>query len=371
MLWIDGVEISTTDGHYATVGMSRAPFPLGGDARDVVDDVTRLGGIGVIAHGDSVKSEGQWRDWSAKTDGLEWLNLDSAWREAGGARLVRAGLTYWLRPAETLAALLSRPDGILARLDTAAEERHVITIAATDAHGRMVPSYDACFQAFSTRVELDRPLSGDAGNGTRVAIIDALRAGHHYTAIDALASPAVFEFLARSADDTFTEGDTVPDGRPVTFDVRVAGLAGLTPLLLRNGVPVNRNTWSTDGADFRGASSRTDARPNIASKFGAAPGAPGTPPVPWIVSNPVYVGLPPTAQPSSTPVPPVPPTSNRLVLAWHGEGDPSSTVHVDAPTPERGNIGLRYTLGSGPAASQFAAAAASAPATLLALPCVG
>ena len=116
--------------------MTRAPYPLAGDARDVVDDVRRLGGVGVAAHGDSLKSEGQWRDWSAPVDGLEWLNLDSAWREAGPLRLARAGLTYWLRPAETLAALTARPDGMLARLDAAAQTRHVIALAASDAHGR-------------------------------------------------------------------------------------------------------------------------------------------------------------------------------------------------------------------------------------------
>ena len=355
VLWIDGVEISTADGHYATVGMSRAPYPLAGDARDVVDDVRRLGGIGVAAHGDSLKSEGQWRDWSAKTDGLEWLNLDSAWRDAGVARLVRAGLTYWLRPSETLASLTSRPDGMLARLDRAAQERRVITLAATDAHGRRVPSYDACFNAFSTRVELDHALSGDA-EADADAIVTALRAGHHYTAIDALASPTIFELLARAGDELFSEGDRLPEGRPVTFEIRVAGPAGLTSVLLRNGVIVRESgadSWRYE-ADGRRADYRVEVR---------VPGAPGTPPVPWIVSNPVFVGFPSEA-PTSMPATLVPSDSSRLALVWHGESDPSSAVHVDTGSAGGRNLGLRYTLGSGPAANQFAAASSPAPPSL-------
>src|SRR5215831_10304689 len=39
VLCLDATEISTRDGHYIAFDMTRAPYPLGGDARDVVDDV--------------------------------------------------------------------------------------------------------------------------------------------------------------------------------------------------------------------------------------------------------------------------------------------------------------------------------------------
>ena len=50
VLCLDGVEISTTGGHYAAVGLGAAPYPLGGAPADVVDDVHRLGGFGIAAH---------------------------------------------------------------------------------------------------------------------------------------------------------------------------------------------------------------------------------------------------------------------------------------------------------------------------------
>ena len=358
VLWIDGVEISTTDGHYATVGMRGAPYPLGGDARDVVDDVRRLGGMGVAAHGDSLKSEGRWRDWSAEVDGIEWLNLDSAWRDAGAAKLGVAGFTYWLRPAMTLASLTSRPDKMLWRFDTAAEERRVVTLAATDCHGHRVPSYDACFKTFSTHVELDRPLSGDA-DADASAIIAALRSGHHYTALDAFASPAAFEFVARSGGRTAREGDVLPDGQPVTFEMRVAGPPGATMALVRNGQILQGShdaMWR-----FEADGSRAEYRVEV-----HAPDAPGPRPVPWIVSNPIFIGLPAAERPKESPDPIAMDSSHsaRLALAWHAEGDPSSTVHVDAGPADGHDVALRYALGRGAPARQFAAASASAPPDL-------
>src|SRR5579872_4314772 len=80
VLCMDGVEISTVGGHYVALDMGAAPYPLGGEARDVVADVKRLGGFGIAAHPDSPKPELQWRDWAAPFDGVELLNPDTSWR---------------------------------------------------------------------------------------------------------------------------------------------------------------------------------------------------------------------------------------------------------------------------------------------------
>jgi hypothetical protein len=81
VLYIDGVEVSTIDGHLVALGLPKAPYPLGGEGRDVVDDVHRLGGIAIAAHPGSPKPDLQWKDWNAPIDGLEWLSADSEWRD--------------------------------------------------------------------------------------------------------------------------------------------------------------------------------------------------------------------------------------------------------------------------------------------------
>src|SRR5438034_9107495 len=80
VLCLDGVEISTTGGHYVVLDMPASPYPLAGEPRDVVEDVRRLGGFGIVAHPDSPKLELAWRDWNAPFDGIELLNPDTAWR---------------------------------------------------------------------------------------------------------------------------------------------------------------------------------------------------------------------------------------------------------------------------------------------------
>ena len=60
--------------------MPASPYPLGGEPRDVIEDVHRLGGFGVAAHPDSPKPELQWREWTAPFDGIEIVNPDTSWR---------------------------------------------------------------------------------------------------------------------------------------------------------------------------------------------------------------------------------------------------------------------------------------------------
>ena len=79
------------DGHYLALDMPAAPYPLGGDARGVVEDVKRLGGFGVVAHPNSPKPDLSWDDWDAPFDAIEWLNPDTSWRlKVASARMAIA-----------------------------------------------------------------------------------------------------------------------------------------------------------------------------------------------------------------------------------------------------------------------------------------
>ncbi len=135
VLCLDGVEISTNGGHYVALDMRTSPFPLGGEASAVVEDVRRLGGFGIAAHPASLKDGLTWTDWSLTFDGLEWLNADSEWRDEARRQLAGAAIYYPFRPAGVLASLLDRPAALLARWDSLASVRPVVGLAAHDAHG--------------------------------------------------------------------------------------------------------------------------------------------------------------------------------------------------------------------------------------------
>src|SRR5207247_9108869 len=145
VLCLDGVEISTTGGHYVALDMPAAPYPLAGEARDVVEDVRRLGGFGIAAHPDSPKPELRWREWTAPFDGIELVNPDTSWRvhvQSPGwrpkLRLLTSLIDYPFRPSETLGALL-QPSTVIDRWSNLAGRRRVVGLAGTDAHAKTAP----------------------------------------------------------------------------------------------------------------------------------------------------------------------------------------------------------------------------------------
>jgi hypothetical protein len=364
VLVLDGVEISTDEGHYVAIDMPRAPYPLGGAAEAVVEDVARLGGFGIAAHPDSPKPALRWTDDRVPVDGIEWLNTDTEWRGESRGRLARAGLTYFLRPAPALASLFDRPV-TLDRWDRLTAARRVVTLAAADAHGGVgrraedpgrslagmigIPSYEASFRAFSNRVVLDRALSGNAADDAR-AVYGAIRKGSVFSAIDALAGPAFLDFHVEAGLGRIEMGEALPPDSDATIVARASMPPGAELVLLNRGREIG--------------SGREGLRRSVTSAHGAyrvevrIPGAPGQPPIPWLVSDPIYFGAgqpekggsrtaPTGADSTRTPavIPPFP---------WRIEKDPSSSAILRTTG---GEVSLQYRLGEGARNSQFVALA--------------
>lgn len=364
VLCIDAVEISTTGGHYAAIGLGRAPYPLAGEPRDVAEDVRRLGGFGVVTHPLSPKANLAWRGWDVPFDAIEWLNGDSVWRDAPFARVLRSGLTYFLRPAASIATLYQRPD-TLARLDVLTRRRRLVVLAGTDAHARLgfrdgpepyhnpihlrVPSYRVAFSVASLAVRVPRALSGHAASDAR-AIVDAIRAGHLHTVVDALAAPAAFEFSAKSGAATASEGDTLPMSDPLVLRVRANVPPGGWIVLFRDGVQVHR--VASNALEY------ASDRPGVyrAEAWLPAPGREAF--APWIVGNPIYAGWTEVRADRADP-------DMTGPTFWLEVKDPIWAVEHDAASRadmqrDGERIRLRYSLGGQDADAPYAALAAAA-----------
>jgi hypothetical protein len=325
VLCLDGVEISTNGGHYAAIDLPATPYPLAGEAAAVVEDVSRFGGFGFAAHPDHPRPHLGWSDWSAPVDGIEWLNLDSAWRDDGFRALARVPFDYLLRPAPAIAALLDRPVPTLARWDELERSRPVVGMAAVDAHGSgrrpgdggaarlgIGPTYEASFRTISNRVLLARPPDGKAPTDARL-VLDAIRGGRVYSVIDAIAGNAVLRI--RPADGAFELASPLP--------------AGARPALISR-----------------------QGRSRLEVTFD---GAPGTPPVPWVVSN--WSGDRAISPVSDLPDPFIAQPFRRS-SPWRVEKDPASSGQVslvdEAAT-------LHYVLTEGRHSQYVALAADLAP----------
>lgn len=367
VLVIDAVEISTADGHYVALGLGQAPYRLAGDARDVIEDVHRLGGFGFASHPDSPKPDLRWRDWDVTLDAIEWLNADSEWRDESRAALARALVTYWFRGPESLATTFSRPAATLARWDRLTAASRVVAIAASDAHARLplergaepgegpslaVPSYESSFRAMATRVLLSAPLARTHASAAAdaSALLRAIRAGHAFTVIDAIAGPARLDFRATAPEGRAEMGDELIAAGRVAIAVELApDVPDATTVLLENG----QETGGMGPGTSRRTWYETNAGPAVYRVEVRLPGST----VPWIVSNPIYLRhtprLPPGAAVASEIVRAL--TDAHGSRPWAVEHQPASRAAA-APDAGRGTH-FTWRLAGGAPSGQYAALA--------------
>jgi hypothetical protein len=372
VLCIDALEISTYGGHLVALGIPRTTYSLGGEARDVVEDVKRLGGMAIAAHPASARPQLRWTDWDLPIDGLEWVNADSEWRDESVIAIGRSLLTYPFRRQETLAAMLDRPGESLRHWDELSAQRPLVAIAAADAHARIpltslrdpynsrfsmhVPGYERVFRTFSISIP-DVTLTGESRADAQV-VLDAIRRGRVYSSIDALAGPVALAFSATGEGGTVAMGeDVIAKGR-LTFHVQSNAPNDARLSLLRDGKPVHTAT----GPQFEYASSD----PGVYRVEAEWPGAPGEPPIPWIVSNPIYVlsrlrPVPTAAVPSQTKQVDVR-YRDGPATDWHIENSARSRGALDVVSAVNGaQLLLRYALGGTEDEGPFVAASMVVP----------
>lgn len=378
VLVVDAVEVSTRGGHYVAIGLPQSPYPLGGEAADVVEDVRRLGGFGIAAHPDSPKAELQWTDWTLPVDGIEIVNPDTSWRvhaftDGFGSRwlLLRSLLAYPVRGAEAISQLLTESPGLRARWLDAARTRSIVAVAGADAHAKLalgdtepgdnrssipIPSYESSFESLTVHVTPARALTGSAADDAQL-LIEGMRAGHVYVAVEGWATPPALELRANRGSSSGAPGDRLDPGAPITLHVRSNAPAGFETLVWRDRELLTERS-----------------EPAFELPVGEGPGLyvvevrkPNSEGLPaWIASNPIYVReaaapLPP-AQMSTIDLPDGSLFDGETTAGWSYESDSSSLAVVDtAPLISGARVRLRYGLSGGASVGQYAAAAVGTP----------
>jgi hypothetical protein len=366
VLCIDGVEVSTNQGHLVALGLPQLPYRLAGDARTVLEDVHRFGGFAIAAHPGSPKPALRWEAPDDVTiDGLEWLNADSEWRDEMWGSLGRGLLTYAWRPAETLATLLDRPDPVLEQWDRATRRRRVAAIAGADAHARLglrstnepyddyvvarLPSYEASFRVFVNQAILNAPLTGDAERDA-AEVLDAIRQGRIVTSIDGLARLRGFEIQALGSGRTARVGEYLESPAGAGFTVSLAAPEGTTIVMLRDGERMHEVVANE-------LTAMVGNDPAVYRFEAYLPASMGAPSIPWVVTNPIYVNMSAihrTADPSPGEA------GSRAAIAtdeWDAEASPGSHSTLSRITIETGNTTLvwAFRVATEPPASPYAA----------------
>ena len=211
VLCIDGVEISTRGGHYIAIDMPAVAVSARRRSR-----ATSSRTSGGSADSASSRIPIRRRTTCAGANGTSRstasssLNLDTGWRtrveEHGWRSMVTALATYPFRPTGNHRSTRRRINGgvrALGVVDQAAADRRARrrrracearvrrrrawrqSILAADSQVTRRP-----FGSLTLHVRLERALSGDAEADAKL-VLAAIRSGHLYTALNAMAAPAV------------------------------------------------------------------------------------------------------------------------------------------------------------------------------------
>jgi len=225
VLLVGGEESSTPFGHLADVGTARAltdSEKVGGPVRAVL----ALGGLAVIAH--PLHPQRGWTDLAQAraASGVEVWSGDSAWgalRQRPFTRLLPALATALVSPERAMVYALAEAQPVedwMLALDGAEPK---LAFCALDAHG--YPGYATAFRWMSLHLTGITSLRETPADGAQ-AVIQELRAGRFYCAVDALSPAAGFAVLPADRR-TFRVGEMLeirlPATHPSGAQVRVHG----------------------------------------------------------------------------------------------------------------------------------------------------
>lgn len=286
-LLLVGTEVSPRRrNHYLAFGLERTIDHKGLDAAGICRAVSEAGGFGFAAHPFSRGSD-RFRERAPgipfddlECEGLQGVELWSFVNDtAEAAGSIADVLRFVAMPGR---ALVHPPEPNMRAWDELCRTRRIVAIGGLDAHqfgkriGPFVPvrvmAYRRSFRFIRTHVLCEEAPNRDFEHD-REQVYAALRSGHCYIAVDAVAPAKGFAFEA----DDLPMGAEAPAGPRRTLRARVPLPARLR--LLRDGVEVASATGD--------ALERQVEEPGVyrVEAYRRAKGRERT----WILSNPIYL----------------------------------------------------------------------------------
>ena len=286
---VGGSEASLPDGHLTFFGAKEAPgFRLSSFPPEAMDDARGWGGFPVLAYPDD--PDFGWRYWdnSLRPGGIEVLNLFTSLRGTSWGERLRLGMYYPFSHYYFLKSI-AIPAESLAHWDDFLQRGKIWGFEASDAHGGFrvgswlaikVPSYADTFSfvgiGISRRYEADPEA--------------AVRSGDFFNCVRGAGEPERFEFSAHHGLQDFPSGGDAPVNSSLHVAVRMMSWA-VRVVLKKDGVAVREIVG--DHLDLE------DAAAGVYRVEVFLVGHPLLrPDVPWILSNPIFVGTGREAMPT-------------------------------------------------------------------------
>jgi len=285
---VGGSEVSLPEGHLTFFGAAEVPlFKLPPFPPAALDDVREWGAFPVLAYPEDPRQ--RWHYWEDDLNpgGIEVANLFTSILQRSLTDRILIALYYPFSKYYFLKHFFF-PAGSLASWDHFLRRQKAWGLLASDAHGGYqvgrflavpVPSYAATFSLAA--LGMDRRYSS--------APEEAIRRGDFFNCIRGAGEPQLFEFSASHRGEKFGTGSSLP--APADLHVSVRALKLRVRLVLKKDGIIVHQAWG-ESMDF------LEAGPGIYRVEAYLQGHPLLPSdVPWILSNPIFVGYLPVGPP--------------------------------------------------------------------------
>lgn len=278
---VGGSEASLPDGHLTFFGAQEAPgFRLSSFPPEAMDDAREWGALPVLAYPDD--PDFGWRYWSTdlRPGGIEVLNLFTSLRGASGADRLLLAMYYPFSHYYFLKSIAA-PAESLARWDSFLQRGKVWAFVASDAHGGFrigswfsmkLPSYADTFSFMGMGISRRYESDPEA----------AIRSGDFFNCIRGAGEPELFEFSAHHDFHEFPSGSDAPVNSGLRVELQATNQA-VRLVLKKDGAALrevigNRLDLQDAGAGVYRVEVFLTAHALLRAD------------VPWILSNPIFVG---------------------------------------------------------------------------------
>lgn len=252
-----GMEINRSSNHYLAFDLERPVHSNEDCPQEVIDEVNRQGGFGIIAHpferGSPYLEKGQaypWINWPVfGFTGLEIWNYSSHWRGLHPSLLRTIYYFFFNRKA----AMRGAPPEVLALWDCYNVSGHrVIGIGGSDAHAFIyrfgflplqIFSYSYIFGTINTYLLLEEELAEDF-LAAKTQILNALKDGRCYISFDSLAKGSGLIFYAVSGMQRYLMGSAFPYTPGLALEAKIPVKRALFKLV-RDGKVIHTSSGSS------------------------------------------------------------------------------------------------------------------------------
>lgn len=230
VLVLAGSELSVNRGHLVALGFDTLSQPFSDKAEQAAYQIKKNQGLSIIAHPYS-KVQWTWGDYD-EYSGIEIISADAMMRK-NFLRLLPFAPLLPFKPQVPLIKILGYPEKNLRKWDELSRTSVIYGYYSCDAH----LLYDPLFSILQLHLGLDQSLPQDFEQARQV-VMEVLRQGRFYSAVDAAAPASGFQFWGESGKTKWRMGSSGAYAGPIDFHIQIPSPLKFEAKLLLNGKPI-------------------------------------------------------------------------------------------------------------------------------------